>query len=336
VVLDPSVPSSDGTCHLFRMPAEIRNRINEFALSFGGEGLYVREDVDIRTPVYVKEVEIDSLTWERREAELDERIRHFMEVASPNEPKLYIRPDDVEEANQLKYVCRQLYKETKGVALLFNDLVFIRRNSDDRTAELGCARFLWHCSRAWKNGIRTIVVRDAEKRLGGWIPPAASESTSFVVIRDDERVKAREHDLDAIANFLNQHPKANLKHFIKYANNDNWTSSFLAPLAIQLMFRGQYSPLGNTAGLMRLFVDPNNKVYKELMFYIMRDRLVIDRQMGHLTNYRAYFHDKDFDEDWFRLQMNTNAEIASGVLPYTPNAIEVWTAEIKKWYAEGF
>lgn len=54
------------------------------------------------------------------------------------------------EANQLKYVCRKLYHETKGLTLQYNELTF--RGTED------FERFLQVCAPTWKTCLRNINI----------------------------------------------------------------------------------------------------------------------------------------------------------------------------------
>jgi hypothetical protein len=335
---DPSIPSSDGTCHLFRIPGELRNRINQFALSFGGQGLYVKEDVDYKPPMFVKELGPNGRFF-RRGATWEERMYNYIQTKASYRPKLYIRPDDTEEVNQLKYVCRQLYNETRGVALLFNDLIFLRRNSEDRPAAAGCAKFLYHCSNGWKNGIQTIVVRSATRNAVTkpiWeTTTPRDDSMSLQVGFSRKQSLPRQWELELIGKFLADHPNANMRHHIESVHNGDWMATFAGPLTTAALYR----PAGPAqhAVFHRLFKGGiHSQVFRDIMQIWIHDKNSIDRRMGPLTNYRAFPHDEHFDEIWFRLQLNTFPAILEDILELVPDAMEVWTAQIRKWFDEGF
>jgi hypothetical protein len=88
--MDPSIPPSDGRCLFFKLPAELRNEIYEYALT-ADDGLVCRSQDN----------------------------KHFTYHA--------LRDGGVEdtEFNQIHYVCRQLHTETKGLVLYLNNNVII-------------------------------------------------------------------------------------------------------------------------------------------------------------------------------------------------------------------
>jgi hypothetical protein len=84
--MDPSIPPSNSRCLFFKLPAELRNEIYEYALT-ADDGLVCRSQDN----------------------------KHFTYHA--------LRDGGVEdtEFNQIHYVCRQLQTETKGLVLYLNN-----------------------------------------------------------------------------------------------------------------------------------------------------------------------------------------------------------------------
>ncbi|KAI4613932.1 hypothetical protein J4E80_006620 [Alternaria sp. BMP 0032] len=128
----PSAPN-----RLLALPRELRDIIYEYALT-EDEGL---------------------LLFERRtlgEPYSSQRIFEGRRLTDP----------DV-ESNRLKYVCRQLYDETKGLGLGLNDLAMHSKRQIE-----GFAAFLHTCSASQQQWIRKVTLNDAfvgsHGYLGSW------------------------------------------------------------------------------------------------------------------------------------------------------------------------
>ncbi|KAI4684041.1 hypothetical protein J4E81_009204 [Alternaria sp. BMP 2799] len=68
------------------------------------------------------------------------------------------------ESNRLKYVCRQLYDETKGLGLRLNDLAF---QSDRQIADF--YTFITACSWSQQQCIRQVTLCDEYSSSSGWV-----------------------------------------------------------------------------------------------------------------------------------------------------------------------
>ncbi|KAI4633690.1 uncharacterized protein J4E87_000854 [Alternaria ethzedia] len=68
------------------------------------------------------------------------------------------------ESNRLKYVCRQLYDETKGLGLRLNDLAF---QSDRQIADF--YTFITACSVGQQQCIRQVTLCDEYSSSSGWV-----------------------------------------------------------------------------------------------------------------------------------------------------------------------
>jgi hypothetical protein len=96
---------------LLTLPAEIRNVINSYALSASG-------DLHLVLPTD------QSSTGPKIPDSSDEELVRRSILTLPT-----VDSENLVDFNQLKYVCRQLYAETAGIELKFNDLS-IRQKSD--------------------------------------------------------------------------------------------------------------------------------------------------------------------------------------------------------------
>lgn len=138
---DPSIPSPDGACHFFRLPAELRNYIYEFALA-EPDGVYFLIDTETKcrfeNGVFCEYVSTNRFG-------LYPELRPALE-----EGNVYVCAEtglEVQdggkaiEANQLQYVCKQMRLETEGTVAKVNDVKF---RSGDTAGQFAtaCAQLL--------------------------------------------------------------------------------------------------------------------------------------------------------------------------------------------------
>jgi hypothetical protein len=119
-------------CHLFDLPAEVRNTIYEYALTFP-HGLRYYHDPCFVTD-HMQVADADSLT----------------------NPPAHWEPEDhafliTQDANQLKFVNKQLRLETYSLVLRYNDIFFY--DVQDTTL------FLTRCSTSYYRHIRTFNIQ---------------------------------------------------------------------------------------------------------------------------------------------------------------------------------
>ncbi|KAF2676613.1 hypothetical protein K458DRAFT_396774 [Lentithecium fluviatile CBS 122367] len=130
-VQDPSVPPAHGTCHLFQLPGELRNRIYELALHVPG-GLFCQ---------YVKEDEKQCF-----------KMYASLEAATSANGV---------EVNQMKYVSRQFHFETASLDLKANDaIIFTRTDPLGPHANAQFMQFLAACSDIQKSRLRRIELTE--------------------------------------------------------------------------------------------------------------------------------------------------------------------------------
>ncbi|KAF2877760.1 hypothetical protein BDV95DRAFT_588794 [Massariosphaeria phaeospora] len=133
--------STNSTPLFLKLPAELRNMIYEYALT--------------------------------------EQVPLFATPHNANRvPKLYVagglfpQPPDIPfedwargfEVNQLRYVCRQMHDETRGLALALNNLTFHGRKSGGRTGSRQFEDFLECISSISKNYIHNVTILDERTR----------------------------------------------------------------------------------------------------------------------------------------------------------------------------
>jgi len=111
--MDPNQPSPDGTCHFFRLPAELRNIVYEYTLK-NPKGVLCREEPPNNSRIFrfyaVPVMEKRPSKKEREQDWYAAQLEKGLETAM--------------EINQLRHVCRQLEEETKNIVVYRNDLVF--------------------------------------------------------------------------------------------------------------------------------------------------------------------------------------------------------------------
>ncbi|KAF2122014.1 hypothetical protein BDV96DRAFT_593954 [Lophiotrema nucula] len=164
-----NVPSSrtvgsnaNTSSRLLKIPSELRNRIFKFALTYDDplvcriDGTEVQCSKLCRNLAKAIEPSIKSMTPEEAAKVLPIRMKLTYNASCC--PKLYPSDNDEDEANQLKYVCRQLYQETRGLELELNTIVFVSPKDDwDLDLAIPCGCFLLGISNAAKRRISKIV-----------------------------------------------------------------------------------------------------------------------------------------------------------------------------------
>ncbi|KAF2001370.1 hypothetical protein P154DRAFT_575093 [Amniculicola lignicola CBS 123094] len=107
---DPSIPSPDGSCPLLNLPGELLNRIYKYVLT---------------------EPDVDFVLSDESHPEFLTRIFNFL------------WDDQDIEVNQLKYVNRQMYNQTRGLTLCYNNIVIL--GTQRVLVILACTEFLDSC-----------------------------------------------------------------------------------------------------------------------------------------------------------------------------------------------
>jgi hypothetical protein len=149
--MDPSVPSTDGTCYFFRLPAELRNLVYSHAL-FSPEGAVcspsIEHDESLHRLFAIEKYVAGTPT---RKLSDDMVFNYPSEHGLDGKPMGYTTM----ELNQLRYACRQLNAETKGVAISTNEIVFLEGVSS-------LNRFTHECPPAILEHISTITVHQEQ------------------------------------------------------------------------------------------------------------------------------------------------------------------------------
>jgi hypothetical protein len=117
--------SEGGGSRFLRLPAELRNLIYEYALTADTHQLYYRDAMASKSvPTEITENINGKLTT--RKTTYDKRVVTLYESASADGVKLCLGSTTTTDFNQLKYVCKQLYSETKRLPLQYNDVIFAK------------------------------------------------------------------------------------------------------------------------------------------------------------------------------------------------------------------
>jgi hypothetical protein len=138
--MNPAFPSSDGTCHLFRLPAELRNIIYEYTLS-------APNGVVCRATNYTGHILYHFYKAKEVEVFMDRQYQRR------SEPLQAVKT----ELNQLKYTCRQLNAETKLLTTSLNEVIFynvVPNAISDRTVD--CRNDIWPIVRVSK-GVEDFI-----------------------------------------------------------------------------------------------------------------------------------------------------------------------------------
>ncbi|KAI4955610.1 hypothetical protein J4E91_001471 [Alternaria rosae] len=138
-------PTQDLSSLFLELPGEIRNFIYEYALTADHHQLFCRDSIDFDSIPKAMKEEVNSLDdiWK---ATPQECVDAYYEHESAQGVKLCSTAEATSEFNHLKYVCKQLYKETKHLSLLHNDMVSAQDNSE-----------LWRFDHPFPQKLNTVV-----------------------------------------------------------------------------------------------------------------------------------------------------------------------------------
>jgi hypothetical protein len=225
-------------CRILNLPEETRRKIYRYALTSSSGPLFVREtSIIILLPAYEVEY-VDGKLTVRPYTEEEKMVHYYRHPVHGF--KLYAGPNDVAEMNQLKYVCRKLYHETRCLTVKTNDIAFVQRDKSDPPAPVQFARWLHHCPKSYKELIRTVVLKAAyvENSPGRGTPqaevhqaglhqlglrqdapyqgalPQSFEERAANMERMKQRLCAPCHCFNIIANFCTAFPSAVVKYHV--------------------------------------------------------------------------------------------------------------------------
>lgn len=204
-----SAPTQDGTNRLLQLPGEIRNTIYEYALTANHHELFYRDSIDFDTIPQAVTEEVNSIDdiWH---ATPQECVDAYYEHESAQGVKLCSTAESTSEFNQLKYVCKQLYKETKHLSLLYNDIVFAQDNVCAQNATHQFIRFVRQCDKSWTSQVKTVEIRplvrskDERVDVGGLIVKGHF---------DELRITLADpcHKLNLLADYCIENPRVHVR-----------------------------------------------------------------------------------------------------------------------------
>ena len=174
-IQDPRIPPADGVCHLFRLPGELRNRIYEYALTEANGLLYREDERGIGHLCLVDKPHGEHCLAASKNYKPSQHPRHLQQPGYPGNKQPYKerahasageQSEDIkdnklgtfDEANKLRFVNQQLFQETRGLGMHYNDISFEEHFSHDAYAMAQCENFLRSCSTEEKEHVRRLVI----------------------------------------------------------------------------------------------------------------------------------------------------------------------------------
>ncbi|KAF2640349.1 hypothetical protein P280DRAFT_550121 [Massarina eburnea CBS 473.64] len=173
---DPSVPSPDGTCHLLRIPGELRNRIYKYALTEPHGIGYVEDNSSESRLVCLTKIKTEDTRTINRNIVMIERTS-------------FLRKHPVRQvvANQIQFVNRAFRQETRGLGLKFNVITFFPTLENYAIGVL--ARFLATCPSEKKDWLRAIVVDRFKQGTSSKSRLKSDQNVIFDFCRTHDKVK---------------------------------------------------------------------------------------------------------------------------------------------------
>ena len=310
---DPKSDTRNST--LLVLPSEMRSRIFEYALTFDGHPLFMREDTRINRKIGFNlgmpyEAQTALPLW----------------VNPPNSMKLCLTPELHAEANQLKYVCRQLYRETRCLAIVYNPITFIRTDDQEFNALRQCARFIKHCSIVWTCQLQTIILQDTEHGQGFECRTAEDNLLGkFQLIQDQDD---SQHPLNIVAYFCTAHAVEIIwRNPYIHNQGDRWQDLWCRMVQIRTECMRPIPPF--------LYGDQSTDLYKNVV--VPSSNMAIQLWIGlyQCDNVRIFPYEDHFDEEKFRKQIRKDKDVQRDVLVHVPGGLETWVRVLRKLYRTG-
>lgn len=252
-----------------------------------------------------------------------------MKHLAENKTKLCTGTRLLVEANQLQYVCRQLRAETRGLSLRYNDVVFRSHIGELDTPAKQCDRFLHQCSQPWQTCIRTIIIKGTHRisALEQWCHAGTIPGAVFLngIIEGPGLTKV---SLGAIE-FCRRHPQTTVKHHLADVHGEHYIALFHKALLYQARVRGSVPAQLFGSELNPYYIYLRNASFKTGPIHY-------NPGLRGVANYRMFPHDEDLEEIEARSLLATNAMLHQAVFPFIEGGMEMWIAEMKRWYLEGF
>ncbi|KAF2122108.1 hypothetical protein BDV96DRAFT_682119 [Lophiotrema nucula] len=295
---------------LLKLPRELRDMIYEHALTFGGEELYCRSG----------SLSLELLDEKKQVQQPNNQQKVQRYIESPINLRLYLTQKDEVEANQLKYVCRQLHQDTSGLELAYNTIVFFGEvNRYDKMVQ--CSRFLYHCGKQWKSRLRRMILRDEIH------PEPETTTRDFSLWLFD-----KDHPLyganQSIAQFTVENPKATVHLHLGQSYAPPHVESvyiFILGLLVSWYGRGTLSSVVTSPGNLHLIFREGwvDKILPGMAW------------LAQTPNYRLFPHHASFEPLELRAALSAPASLLSGSLPPVVGDVDTWMAFYKSYYDEG-
>lgn len=297
---DPSIPCQADSCHLLRLPREVRDAIYSWAL-FEPDGLFYRYEEN--TP---------------------SQFRMFSSLDAA-------MSGTAMDPNRLKYVCRLLYDETRGLGIALNDLHFVRFNLSHPPSSEQFLAFTSHCSPRRLDQLRTVTFRRLK-----------DEHALYTTSKDDGVMKHGNRVFD----FCAKHPLFRAKVYMPLYGTPRrpgidehffHIKSFFHGFAYQSAYRdrdlSKFFPNAFVCAYPQRMAGTYRGPYPEDDFDFECDYLP---QRFTVPNYEVWLTRRDFDEAAFREAWSTaeNAEVR-GTPARFPGGLDAMVSEVKRWYAKG-
>ncbi|KAF2640400.1 hypothetical protein P280DRAFT_518811 [Massarina eburnea CBS 473.64] len=206
--------------YLLQCPAEIRNQIYMLVLKEPGGLQYHEEIVGTQT--------IGKLYTRTPEGASDTHV--------------------ATEANQLRFVNRQLHEETRGLGLKYNKIIFIEPNNSKEDMYAQFQRFLSNISPARKASIHAITIVITKE------------------IRHDQKHRRRVMDSsNPLVRFAQEYPTIKVK--IRHYALDNERKFLVVAFIFQHRFRGHDTFLRNLHDI----TFGNEDVMRPIIWHVQRE-----------------------------------------------------------------
>jgi hypothetical protein len=314
-----------GGSRLLRLPAELRNLIYEYALTADTHQLYYRDAMDPKgVPTEITE-NINGVSITRK-ITYDERVVTLYKSVSADGVKLCLGSTTTTDFNQLKYVCKQLYSETKRLPLQYNDAIFAKDDQYPQDQTIQFLRFLHQCHKTWTSKVRTVIINTSKPRLKikAVVPRDPAQRTEDML----KELAKPAHHLNQLADFCTANPGSTVRNHIDYLHGVNgWCKFWTYMLALRSLFQ---RPVPR-----ELYGDETTTLYSHYVEGPTREGRVLGFRLSSCANFGMFPH-REFDELEFRRQMNEDVKMQVILIPLVNGGLDTWVKEAKRIFKEGF
>ena len=311
---DLKIRCGNASCQFLRLAGEIRNIIYAYALTNPDEQVVVYEDLG---PLMA------AMKADFADISPTERRACLMSTPFANKVTLFTDSSCVTEANQLRFVNRQLYYETRGLTLRYNNLSF-EHSPTSNNQLLRCTRFLHHCGEATHRKIKGIIVKsDPEDNTSCYRSTVdhSDEDEDEIV----QSLRRPTHPLQVLDRFCTAHPDITFKWHLIQIEPCIRTAIHLV-IGAQAYFKRDIP--------WHLYGTMQGSVYAQ-SWWVLDIAYRMENYTGKHRNLRIFPVGEEKSYLQLKKMIEASERVMEEVVPFVDNGVDRLVQEIQSWYRDG-